>query len=202
MTVVTDPFNPDMVGLSYARQTADVVTISHEHGDHNNSEVVKNDKGEVKVLKGPGEYEIKNVNFKGVATWHDKSQGSERGKNTVFVIEMDNIKIAHLGDLGHKLTEDQLSQIGDIDILLIPVGGFYTIDAPLSCEIVSQIEPKVIIPMHYQVPGLKEEVFAKLADVSEFVKAIGMTPKNLPSYQVKQEGLPQETELIILERKS
>lgn len=198
MTVVTDPFNSDMVGLSYARQTADVVTVSHEHGDHNNVEKVEAGK----ILRGPGEYEIKNVNFKGVATWHDKSQGSERGKNTVFVMEMDNIKIAHLGDLGHKLTEDQLSQMGDVDILLLPVGGFYTIDAPLACEIVSQIEPKVIIPMHYQVAGLKPDVFAKLAPVGEFVKAVGMTPKNLPSYQIKYETLPQETELVILERKS
>lgn len=203
--VVTDPFDPKMLGFSLPKLAADIVTVSHEHGDHNKADAVdKMGEGQgVKVLCGPGEYEVKGVTLRGVASWHDSAQGSQRGANTIFVADLDNVRIAHLGDLGQqKLTEDQLAEIGNVDILLIPVGGFYTIDARNAAEIVAQIEPKIVIPMHYKIPEMGEELAGKLAPVDDFVKALGLVAKNMPTYVAKVETLPQEMELVILERKS
>ncbi|MBI3290534.1 MBL fold metallo-hydrolase [Candidatus Microgenomates bacterium] len=202
-TVVTDPFDPKMIGLSLPKMTADIVSVSHEHGDHNNSGAVRGNELAPKILKGPGEYEVKGVSIHGVASWHDMTGGQERGKNTIFVVEVDGVRIVHLGDLGQeKLTEEQLAEIGDVDVLLIPVGGFYTIDAQAAVEIVAQIEPKVVIPMHYGVAGMNSELAVKLAPVDNFIKALGAVPKNMTTYQAKIETLPQEMELVILERKS
>ncbi|MBI4059328.1 MBL fold metallo-hydrolase [Candidatus Microgenomates bacterium] len=203
VTVVTDPYDSKMIGLSALRATADMVTVSHEHGDHNNVVAIKTTSGGApKILRGPGEYEIAGVSINGIKTWHDESLGSERGTNTVYVIDVDGVKVAHLGDLGHKLTEEQLAEIGDVDILLIPAGGYYTIEPSVAAEVVAQIEPKVVIPMHYQIVGLAPQIFEKLASVDEFIKALGATPKTLPSYQCKVESLPQEMEVVVLERKS
>ena len=202
-TVVTDPFDSKMIGLSLPKMSADIVTVSHEHNDHNRSDLVlASGEGEMKVLKGPGEYEVKGINIRAIASWHDTVQGQERGKNTIFTIEIDWVRIAHLGDLGQKkLTEEQLSEIGDVGVLLVPVGGFYTIDAQNAVEIIAQIEPKVVIPMHYRTAGMAPDLAGKLAPVDDFVKALGAVPKNMPTYQVKLETLPQEMELVILERK-
>ncbi|MBI2405832.1 MBL fold metallo-hydrolase [Candidatus Microgenomates bacterium] len=202
VTVVTDPFAKEMVGLSMPRVTADIATVSHEHKDHNNVEGVAGIAAPPKVIRAPGEYEVRGVNIRGVKTWHDVSDGRERGNNIIFVIELDNIRLAHLGDLGHKLSEEQVSEIGDVHILLVPVGGFYTIGPETAAQVVAQIEPKVVIPMHYQIPGLLPEVFEKLQNVEEFVKVLGITPKHMPSYQAKPDTIPEEMELVILERKS
>lgn len=200
--VVCDPFDPKMLGFSLPKFTADIVTVSHEHGDHNNSGAVGGTEGTLKVLKGPGEYEVKGVTLRGVASWHDIAKGSQRGPNTIFVADLDNVQVVHLGDFGQqKLTEDQLAEIGNVDVLLIPVGGFYTIDSRNAVEIVAQIEPKVVIPMHYKITQMREELAGKLAPVDDFTRAIGLVPKNMPSYVAKVESLPQEMELVILERK-
>lgn len=212
--VVTDPFDPKLLSFSLPKLTADIVTVSHEHGDHNNSDAIKSlpalptqasqvgDMGKVRVLKGPGEYEIKGVNIRGVSSWHDDEQGAQRGKNTIFVLEIDGVRVAHLGDLGQtELTQDQLADIGNVDVLLTPVGGFYTIDARGAALIVAQIEPKVVIPMHYRIGEMGDELAGKLAPVDDFVRALGLVPKNMLTCIAKVETLPQEMELVILERK-
>lgn len=192
-TVVTDPYSDSFTGLKLPLTEADVVTVSHDHEDHNFTSAIK---GDPFVLKGPGEYEVKGVNIVGVDSFHDDKQGSERGRNTVFNLEVDGVRIAHLGDLGHTLTNEQLEDLGDVDILLIPVGSVYTIDAALAAKISSSIEPKVIIPMHYKIEGLK----APLEGVEKFLKEMGkedITPA--PKLTITKEKLPEEPTIVLLE---
>lgn len=149
MSVVTDPFD-ERIG-KFPKTDAEVVTVSHQHGDHNMVDKVT---GTRKVIEGPGEYEISGTSFIGVPSFHDEKKGELRGKNIIFVIEMDGLKVAHLGDLGHMLSDKQVEQIGRPDVLLIPVGGVYTIDAKTAVDVVQALEPKIIVPMHFQVKGL------------------------------------------------
>ncbi|MBI2590332.1 MAG: MBL fold metallo-hydrolase [Candidatus Blackburnbacteria bacterium] len=193
-SIVTDPFDPS-VGLKFPKVEADMVTVSHDHQDHNQSRLVG---GNPKVITGPGEYEIREVSIFGIPSYHDSNNGRERGPNTIYTISIDGMHLCHLGDLGHKLTQDQLGEIGNIDILFVPVGGVYTIDAQVAVEVVTAIEPKVVIPMHYKVPGLKYE----LAEVSGFVKEIGMEPAKVDKYSVTPDKLPEERQLIVLEIKN
>ena len=152
VTLVTDPFGKD-IGLKPPHFEADIVTVSHDHHDHNNVSALR---GTPFVVDGPGEYELKGVAISGISSFHDNKEGQERGKNTIFIIEAEEMRICHLGDLGEKkLTDNQLEEIGDIDILMIPVGGVYTIDSEEAAGIISQIEPRIVIPMHYKIPGLK-----------------------------------------------
>jgi L-ascorbate metabolism protein UlaG (beta-lactamase superfamily) len=155
-----------------------------------------------KIISGPGEYEISGVSILGMSTFHDDKKGAERGKNTVFVIEIDQFRIAHLGDLGHNLTEAQLGELGEIDILMIPVGGVYTIDAGLAAELAKKIDPIAILPMHFADPALGDS-FKDLEPVDEFIKNLGMQAENLPKLVVK-EPLAWENEqqhVYILDRK-
>lgn len=197
--VVTDPFDPKMVGLKFLRLEADIVTISHEHQDHNYANVIS---GTPKVVKGPGEYEIGGVSIFGISTFHDNEQGAKRGRNTVYVITIDGIVICHLGDLGHKLNEEQVSEIGNIDILLIPVGGVYSIDASSAAGIVAGLEPSVVIPMHYKVPGVQSSLLSSLDGVDKFVKELGIEPLREAKFNVTKESLPEEMQLVILEPKA
>src|SRR3989344_5274291 len=170
VTVVTDPYSSSKLGFKFQKIEANIVTVSHDHDDHNQAGQVD---GDPKVVKNPGEYEVKGVSIFGIPTYHDNKQGEERGQNTVFVIKIDSIIICHLGDLGHKLTEDQIGQIGNIDILLTPVGGVYSLSSAQALDIVSKLEPKVVIPMHYQVEGLNKETFGELEGVENFIKELG-----------------------------
>lgn len=194
-SVIIDPFDPEAVGLKLPKDlTADSVLISHNHGDHNNHAAVSE---EAIKITGPGEYEVKGVQIVGVSTYHDTQQGAERGKNTVYNLIIEGLKIVHLGDLGHKLTEDQVQEIGDTDILLIPVGGVYTIDAKVATEVVSQLEPRIIIPMHYALPGLKYE----LAPVEDFLKEMGkenIEPQ--PKLSITKDKLPEEPQVVVLQK--
>ena len=158
--------------------------------------------GDPKVVKNPGEYEVKGVSIFGIPTYHDNKQGEERGQNTVFVIKIDSIIICHLGDLGHKLTEDQVGQIGNIDILMVPVGGNYTIDAEAAALVVASLEPKVVIPMHYNIPGMAPQLAEKLAPVEDFVKEMGIEPVKDTKYSVMSDKLPTEVQVVVLERRS
>lgn len=199
VTVVTDPFDPKMVGLAFPKVDADVVTISHAHADHNYLEAVKNYK---KVLQGPGEYEIAGVSFFGIPTYHDSENGKHRGNNTIFVIEMDGVRIAHLGDLGHKLSEKVSEEMGEIDVLLVPVGGTYTLDAKTAAEVTTMLEPKVVIPMHFKAPNMPEETFGNLETVDAFVSHMGSSPKTLPKLSVTAGSLSsEEIQVVILETK-
>lgn len=193
--LVTDPFDPDSTGLNFPKVKADIVTISHKHKDHNAPENVL---GDPKILDTPGEYEIRGVTIFGIPTFHDDKNGQERGQNTVFSIHMDNINLCHLGDLGHELSEEQLEQVGTVDILFVPVGGVYTIDAVLASELVANIDPKIVIPMHYKVPQLSYN----LSGVEQFVKELGIEPNYAKTYTVTLDTLPDDRELVILEPKS
>jgi len=199
-TVITDPFDSAMVGLKYSGAEGEIVTVSHNHPDHNAvSKVI----GIKKVIEGPGEYEVMGVSIIGYPSFHDSKNGTERGKNTIFVIEAEGLRLAHLGDLGHTLSDDLVNEIGSIDVLMIPVGGFFTIGPKEAVEVVGKIDPYFIIPMHYKVPELNSQAFAEVEPVDNFLKEIGMTVENLPKFSLKREDIleDQTSKVIILEKK-
>jgi len=193
-SVVTDPFDPGKVGIRYPKVEATVVTVSHDHDDHNKVELVENVK---KVISGPGEYEIEGISIVGLPTFHDDKKGEERGRNTIYVYELEGLTLLHLGDLGHKLSEDTLNLLGEIDVLMIPVGGYYTIDAKLASEIVHSIEPRITIPMHYNVPGRPEN---PLTDEKLFINEMGLTVRQEKRLSLKAGAFPEDTqEIVVLE---
>src|SRR4030042_6122084 len=187
-SVITDPFGPS-TGLKFPKVEADIVTVSHHHHDHNAVDLVG---GNPFVISGPGEYEIKDVKLVGVASFHDGKEGKERGKNTIFNIRIDDLYICHLGDLGQaSFTSAQLEEIGQVDILLIPVGGTFTIDPAEAAKITASLEPKIVIPMHYFNPALK----TKLEEAGKFLEEMGK--ENLAPQQkvvITKDKLPEETE--------
>ncbi|OGM72176.1 hypothetical protein A3H19_06395, partial [Candidatus Woesebacteria bacterium RIFCSPLOWO2_12_FULL_39_9] len=148
-----------------------------------------------------GEYEVRGVSIIGVPSYHDNKKGEIRGKNTVYIIEMDNLRIVHLGDLGHTLPEDTLEDLGTVDVLLIPVGGEYTIGPSEAAELVRSIEPLITIPMHYHLPGINEGAFGKLAKIDDFLKDVGLTSEVMDKFSIKKEDLQTEQKVVVLERK-
>lgn len=197
-TVVTDPYDAKC-GKFPKDISADIVSVSHDHTDHNQIKLVE---GSPFIVSGPGEYEVKGVSIVGVASWHDDSGGSQRGPNTIYVFEVDGLKVCHLGDLGHKLEEKQLEEIGSIDIAMIPVGGIYTLDVKTAAEVAKAIDPWVIIPMHYQQPGLDGAAFAKLSGVEAFLREMGKQVAPIPKLVISRDKLPEETQVVVLERKN
>ena len=193
ITIATDPFDKS-VGLKVASFEADIVTVSHDHHkDHNNVSAIR---GNPYVIKSAGEYDIKSVLVQGVQSYHDEKQGAERGKNVIYRIELDDIVVTHLGDLGTALDDKQRGKLAGTDILLIPVGGKYTIDAKKAVEVVSQIEPRLVIPMHYKIPGLKVDI----EGVEKFVKELGLKPTQEEKLKISKRDLPAEDmELVILQ---
>ncbi|MBI3486332.1 MBL fold metallo-hydrolase [Candidatus Daviesbacteria bacterium] len=193
-SVVIDPYSPE-IGLKPPKDLeADLCLITHNHPDHNNVSLVS--ENAVKIT-GPGEYEVKGVAVTGVSVFHDSENGAARGKNTVYNVYIDNLNIAHLGDIGESLTEEKADEIGSVDILLIPVGGVYTIDAKLAAEVVAELEPSIIIPMHYGIEGLKYP----LDGVDKFLKEMGVenvTPVN--KLTITKEKLPSEPQVIVLSK--
>ena len=191
-TVVTDPYDSGYVGLKFPKHTsADIVTVSHGHHDHNKKDQIE---GSPYIVSGAGEYEIKGTSIIGLSTFHDEKNGKERGSNTIYRIDMDGISIAHLGDLGHTLAA------AIVDVLLIPVGGIYTIDAHQAAEVVSEIDPKIVIPMHYGRKELNQKQFSTLAPVSVFLKETGkdpVAPQNKLS--ISKDKLPAEMLVVVLE---
>lgn len=194
-SVVIDPYDPNFIGLKLPGLEADIVLKSHDHGDHNNVSAVA---GNPKVFEGPGEYESKGVVITAVRSFHDNSGGSERGLNTIFNVSIDGISVVHLGDLGqNSLTEAQVSEIDKTDILLIPVGSVYTIDAKVAASIVSQLEPKIIIPMHYMLPNLK----VNLDPVENFLKEMGAEGVVAqPKLSTTKDKLPEEPTVVLLNK--
>lgn len=191
VTVVTDPFDKK-IGLKVPNFEADIVTVSHQHHDHNNIEALR---GNPFVVDSPGEYDRKGVLIEGIDSYHDSKSGDERGANTIFRIELDDISLVHLGDLGHTLDNSQLERLAGTDILLIPVGGKYTIDAQQAVEVISQIEPRIVIPMHYKTKDLELDIDG----IDKFIKAIGLTPTYEEKLKIAKKDLPQEDmELVIL----
>jgi L-ascorbate metabolism protein UlaG (beta-lactamase superfamily) len=198
--VVTDPFDPKMVGLKYSGVEGEIVTVSHAHPDHNFVEKVN---GMKKVVQGPGEYEISGVSIWGYNTFHDNHGGAERGENTVYVIEAEGLRLVHLGDIGHLLSDELVDEIGDVDVLMIPVGGFFTIGPKEATEIISKIEPYFVIPMHYKIAGLAPVLSEKLQPLDIFLKESGLTTETLPKFSLKKEDIleDQSTKVIVLEKK-
>ena len=187
---MTDPFSKE-IGLRPPKIKDDVVLVSHQHYDHNNIEDVNS---EAFIIQNPGEYEKQGIAILGIQSFHDNTNGSERGLNTIYVIKAEEMTLCHLGDLGHKLTDHQIEEIGDVDILIIPVGGNYTIGPKEAVEVISQIEPKIIIPMHYKIPGLTVEI-----DGSEkFVKELGLTPETVDKYKIAKKLLPAEEVKLVM----
>jgi L-ascorbate metabolism protein UlaG (beta-lactamase superfamily) len=192
VTLVTDPFDKE-IGLKAPNFEADIVTISHGHHDHDN---YKSLRGNPYIISHPGEYDIKGVAVNGVDSWHDNKEGKERGGNVIYRIEIDDISISHLGDLGHILTNQQLEIVVGTDILLIPVGGKYTLDAKMAMEVISQIEPRIVIPMHYRLPGSK---ITDIDGVDKFIKEIGLKPTEEERLKISKKDLPAEDmELVVM----
>lgn len=186
VTIVTDPFKG--IGLPEPTGPAEVVLSSHGHSDHAATELIE---GAQALKEFVGETTVAGVPIKGVATFHDTEHGRKRGKNSVYVMEVDGIRICHLGDLGHPLTAEQVNDIGKVDVLLIPVGGNYTIDAHVATQEVEKLAPKVAIPMHVKLPGLRVDV----GPVDNFLKgkenveriatnSIELTKADLPAQTV------------------
>lgn len=190
ITVVTDPFDPAKVGIPFSKTDADVVTVSHDHFDHN---FLAGIKGEYICFDSPGEYEIKTAEIRGVPGCHDEKAGEDGGDNTIFNYEIDGIQICHLGDQGMDLSSDQLDKIDGVDILMIPVGGKYTIDAKGAAKIISEVEPKIVIPMHYRVGNMND-----LAPLDTFLKEIGLTPKKLDRLKIQKKDFPESMEIVVL----
>lgn len=194
-TIILDPFDPKfLTGFKWTPQEADLVLVTHQHGDHNFAAGVT---GNPFVIDGPGEYEIKGVNVFGIGSFHDKNKGEERGINTMYLIETGDIVLAHLGDLGHIPDEAQFKELERADILMLPVGGFYTIDAKAAKQIIEHINPSIVIPMHYQV---KETYAEKLESIEKFLKEIEVEPPEaVEKLKIKSRAdLPEETQVVAM----
>jgi L-ascorbate metabolism protein UlaG (beta-lactamase superfamily) len=194
LKIITDPY-PQGSGLSYTpiTEAADIVTMSHDHFDHNNVSSVP---GKPQVVTGSGVKTVKGVQFRGIDTYHDGSQGKERGDNTAFCFPVDGIKLCHLGDLGHRLSREQISEMGSIDILFIPIGGVFTIDAKMAGTVVDDLKPKVVMPMHYKTAKCDWP----LNTVDDFVAdKMNVKKLNLSEIEFKAGKLPEVTEIVILQ---
>ena len=191
-TIVTDPYSPEL-GYSSGKLTANIITVSHQHPGHS---YVKGIGGEPKIVAGAGEYEISGILIIGIDTFHDGERGKNKGKNTIYLMEIDEVSVCHLGDLGHMLTAEQVEELGNIDVLLLPVGGVSTITAPIATEVVRGLEPKVVIPMHYKTPVIKRE----LEPVERFLKEMGLNQVNSqPKLSVTKSNLPESTQIFVLD---
>ena len=194
VTLITDPFSPQL-GHSLGKISAPIVTISHDHPGHNYAGGVD---GEPRIVRGPGEYEISDVLITGVASYHDNKHGQELGRNTIYIIHMDDLVICHLGDLGHVLQEEQLEEVADADMLLVPIGGQHTINAAQAAEVISQIEPHIVIPMHYSPPTGDAP-----NPLDKFCREMGIEAINpQPKLSITRSTLPAETQVVILSIRS
>ncbi len=194
LRIITDPYATGE-GISYGEieEAAEVVLISHEHADHNNARAVK---GKPEVIRGAGTHRAKGIEFRGIASFHDPSGGKLRGSNTIFCFTLDGIRLCHLGDLGHVLSKEQVAQIGQVDVLFPPVGGYYTIDAQEATQVVEQLKPKVVIPMHFKTPkcGYPISPVEDFLRGKERVRKIGGS-----EVELEAPGLPDLTWVWVLE---
>jgi L-ascorbate metabolism protein UlaG (beta-lactamase superfamily) len=206
VTLITDPYSPqpehpqgEMQKVREGKINAPIVTISHNHPGHNFVEGIKGMSGNLRVVRGPGEYEISDVLITGVPSYHDAKRGAERGRNTIYIIHMDDLVICHLGDLGHILQEEQLEEVADADILLIPISGSNTLSAAQAAEVISQVEPHVVIPMHYRPSTGTGEGPDPL---DKFCREMGIEAVNVqPKLTILRSSLPVETQVVILSQR-
>ncbi|HVD02006.1 MAG TPA: MBL fold metallo-hydrolase [Candidatus Dormibacteraeota bacterium] len=193
--VVTDPY-PSAAGARLPRLEADLVTLSHSHPNHSNLDAIANK--DAFVVDGPGEYEVKGITVFGIRSFHDSVAGAEQGQNTIYVLEIDDVRLCHLGDLGHTLDDETVEAIGTpVDVLMVPVGGGKALAAARAAEVVRAIEPRWVVPMHYGLPGFKVD----LEEVDTFLKEMGVTevtaqPKLVVQYSGSGEG---DTKVFLME---
>ncbi len=191
--VLTDPFHVEGFALKYAevREPVDVVTLSHDHSDHNNVEALP---GKPQILKGSITKTVKDVTISGVAAYHDETKGSQRGANTVFCFDVDGVRICHLGDLGHDLNKDEISRIGQVDVLLIPIGEVFTIGVDVAGKICMKMSPRIVIPMHLKSPQCDWLKYS----ADDFIKGKSNI-RRLPGteVEVKKETLPRQMEIVV-----
>ena len=191
-TIVTDPFDKTL-GYPVRKPTASIVTVSHNHPQHSFVDGVA---GDPRVVSRPGEYDIANVFINGITTFHDNEKGAVRGKNTVFFMEIDEVKVCHLGDLGHVPTTEQIEQMSGVDILMVPVGGVSTINAAAAAETIGLLEPKLVIPMHYKTDVVKME----LEPLEHFIKVMGLKEViSQPKLNITKSNLPLEIKVLVLD---
>jgi L-ascorbate metabolism protein UlaG (beta-lactamase superfamily) len=194
--IITDPYESGGFkgGLDYqpVREKADIVLISHEHADHN---CVKDISGAPEIIRKTGRLEIKGVEIDGILTCHDKTSGRQRGLNTVFCLNVDGIRVCHLGDLGHELSAEEITAMGRVDVLMIPVGGHFTIDAAEATRVAATLKPKIVFPMHFKTAVLNFPI----AGVEDFLKGKPHVKRlDASEVEITRQNLPQETEVWVL----
>jgi len=193
-TLLTDPPAPS-TGYSLGRPTADIITLSHHHLGH---DYIKAVGGEPQVVDGPGEYEIQQILITGVQTYHDRERGKRLGRNTAYLITMDDVQICHLGDLGDVLDENAQEALNGADVLLVPVGGGNALDAERAVEVIAQIEPRLIVPMHYATPAYRPNG-AALDPVEKFCHEMGVeVTEPLAKVVITRTTLPTEPQVLLL----
>jgi L-ascorbate metabolism protein UlaG (beta-lactamase superfamily) len=196
--ILTDPYTPGQSGLNYGpiNESADIVLSSHEHHDHNNVAAVK---GNPQVIRGPGSKEAKGIKFRGIPAYHDEDKGSKRGNDTIFVFELDGLRICHLGDLGHDLSESEVKEIGRVDILFIPVGGFYTLDPHVAVRVSDRLKPRVVVPMHFLTAKVDTAAFGGIVGPDDFLKGkSGVSRSNASEVEFKAGALGTSTAFVVL----
>lgn len=184
-----------MLGYKLPEIEANIVSTSHKHSDHNNIKAVK---GSFTHLNKLGTFAVNDIAIKGVATFHDKALGTKKGKNTVYNFTIDGINVCHCGDLGHVLTDTQINEIGTVDLLLLPVGGGATIGAVDAVQVMKQLNPAIVIPMHYRTKalGLLGFIFEK---VDKFIAASGLKAKKCKELDIDKTNIKEYKEIVILQ---
>ncbi len=193
--LVTDPYDSS-IGIHFPKTEADIVTVSHQHADHNN---LKGIAGEPLIIDWPGEFEKKGIRVFGYQWYHDEKKGEQRGMNTLYKIEADDINVLHCGDIGVLPNDALYEEIGNIDVLLVPTGGFYTIDEQQAAQMVKKIDPSIVIPMHYNHDKLDQSTFGKLSKLDAFLKQMGVdTPAPVDKLALKKEDLGDEIKVVVM----
>ena len=195
-TIVTDPFQPS-IGYAVPHVAADICTISHDHPGHNNAGALS---GDPYLINGPGDYEVSGIFVLGRPAYHDSKRGKERGRNTIFSFEVDDVNVTHLGDQGHVPGQSTVEAIGDVDVLLVPVGGQATLSASMASDVINLLEPRLVIPMHYRTSDYAGDT--DLDAVSRFLKEMGLQNGDAgDTFRISQASLPEETQIVVLRYK-
>lgn len=191
VSVVTDPYSEE-IGLPPLKLKADVVTVSHNQPGHANLDAVR---GDGYVLTGPGEYEVGGTFLSGIPMHHVDEASGHINHNVAYVVRYDNLTVLHLGDLGHVPDQSTIESLGEVNVVLVPVGGGKSLKAAMAAEVIALIEPQYIVPMHYALPGLKIE----LDPLEKFLKEMGVSKLQEEDFlRVSATGLPEQPQVVVL----